>query len=709
MATQRHRSLPDRPIRPRSKAGFRVLASSLALATIAPVVGQTPPQTAPLQSAFEVRALSVEQASQALPVEIEGVVLGRVEPYHQAFVLVDDRGDSLYAVDLQPPIAPVKAGQRVRVRGSTDPGGYAPFLSIESVDQLGEGELPAPLPVTLSDLSAGGLDSRWVETYGIVRSCRVADHDSLPDGKSSLIELAYGKERISVQAQFATDPESLIDAQIRFRAICVNQHNRNRQFIQPALLIPAEGEITIESRPETPPFQSEPAAISSLLEFYPNIDYHHRVHIQGALLHAIPGESLWIRDRTRAIRVATEQLPAPPPHSQLSIAGFLASDAYSPALEDAEFRIQGASTAAEPRILERYADAFEHDADLVRFRGILTDKRPQPDGVALRFEWQDSQNNVTAATLISGEISPSSLPAVGSLLNVTGICSVVPYQTDNISGSLTPQSFELLIRSASDLQVLQAPPFWDRETVVWLLLALLSLATLAALAIYLAAQRRLKEQARQREMAEAEFTAILRERNRLAREIHDTLSQGLGATSVQLELAKNRCPEGDEALLKHLDNAHQIVRTSLGEARTSIWNMRSQILEKFDLPEALTAILHQLTEQAGVAAKVKVDGPRRRLSTAVENNLLRIGQEAITNATKYASAKQVRLDIAFTSNEINIAIADDGIGFDPASSHAKSNSFGLVGMKERADHIGASLRIDSAPGTGTRISVRFAG
>lgn len=681
----------------------------LALPLAALVCANAQTSERPLTTAQEVRSLSTEDAAKSLPVVVDCVVLGHAEPHHQSFILVDQQGDSLYAVDLTPPVTPLKTGQRIRAIGHTDPGGYAPMLVLSSVEILGVGTLPTPLPVTLSDLNAGGLDSKWVETYGIVRSCRVVEHGTLPGGRASLIELAYGNERVSLQAQFATNPEELVDAEIRFRAICVNRHNHNRQFIRPALIIPEDGVISIESLPKTPPFERQPAEISSLLEFYPNINYHHRVHIQGTVLHSIAGDSIWVRDATRAIRVKTSQEPGPPPGSQVSVAGFLYSDAYSPALEDAEFRLLNGAQATKPKHLAAFPNAFDNDSDLVQFSAILVDKRTQRDGISLHFEWEDSEKHSITGALFSSDLKLGRLPAIGSLVEVTGICSIIPVKTDNVSGILNPETFEILVRDSSDIRLLEPPPFWKTKTVLWLLVILLALATLTALAIYIAAKQRLKEQAHRRAMAETEFSAIIKERDRLSREIHDTLSQGLGATSVQLELAKNLCTGTPDSLLHHIATAHQIVRASLTEARASIWNMRSQILENSDLPDALTAILHQLTDQTGVQANSEITGSRRRLSTTAENNLLRIGQEAITNATKHAQAARIDLKMTFKRNEICLEVIDDGKGFDRAHDSHSTNSFGLLGMKERADEIGAEINVISEPGQGTKIQVSFSG
>jgi signal transduction histidine kinase len=219
-------------------------------------------------------------------------------------------------------------------------------------------------------------------------------------------------------------------------------------------------------------------------------------------------------------------------------------------------------------------------------------------------------------------------------------------------------------------------------------------------------RRRLRDQEHRREMAETEFTAILSERNRLAREIHDTLSQSLGAISVQLELARVHAGEISAAARQHLASAHRLTRAALADARESIWNMRSQVLEKGDLAEALQGILRQLTDGTAVVPRLQLEGERRRLPPMVENNLLRIGQEAITNACKHAQPGRIDVTLAFEGRSVRLTVEDDGVGFVPeARSNGGRRSFGLVGMVERAELLGGTAVLTSAPGQGTRIVV----
>jgi signal transduction histidine kinase len=259
------------------------------------------------------------------------------------------------------------------------------------------------------------------------------------------------------------------------------------------------------------------------------------------------------------------------------------------------------------------------------------------------------------------------------------------------------------MRGPEDLAVLAAPPWWTRQHLMILLGTVAGISVLTAGAVMWMARRRLQERDLRRAMAEAEFAAILSERNRMAREIHDTLAQGLAATSVQLRLAKKHSAQHPNGEAQYIDAAQQLVRQSLEEARNSIWNMRSQVLEKNDLAGALEGILKQLSVGSGVETAFAVTGHARRLAPVVENNLLRVGQEAITNASRHAQAGRIAVNVDFAEAQFRLRVSDDGRGFDAAAPPPGRGGFGLVGMRERAAQLKGELDIRSAPGRGTDI------
>jgi signal transduction histidine kinase/ligand-binding sensor domain-containing protein len=205
---------------------------------------------------------------------------------------------------------------------------------------------------------------------------------------------------------------------------------------------------------------------------------------------------------------------------------------------------------------------------------------------------------------------------------------------------------------------------------------------------------------------EAQFKAVLAERNRIAREIHDTLAQGFVAVSVQLELIGRMLSTSTESAREQLKVANALVQNSLSEARHSIWELRSQRSEDEDLAARLSKMAKQATSTTAVKVDFQVVGAYRPLAAEVENELLRIAQEAITNIVRHADAKQIKIGLNFDAKKLRMTIADDGCGFTrQANSSGPDGHFGLKGMEERAEQIGAELIIKSAPGQGTQVSV----
>lgn len=676
----------------------------------------------PLTTAAQVRALSLEQARQAPRVHLRGVFMGEADPEGIAFVLQDET-EGIYVQGPAELVSGLRRGDVLELEGVTDPGGFAPYVTASVLRKIGHREIPAPVRVTLDDLNAGQLDAKWVEFSGIVRSVEpIAPTDSAPpppgtrytapmasgsNEPKTKLTLASGSTRVVFQVKGDLKAADYVDAEVRVRGLCFNLHNHNRQFVRPFVQVPRGVELVIEKPPPSRPFEGEPRPAASLLQFQQLTGEHgHRVHVRGIVVHHRPGVALWVRDRDRSLRVETTQREPLQPGDEVDVLGFPALGNYSAMLEDAVFRKLGSRGAPVPHVMKEVSDALQNDADLVQLDARLVDWRRFPDSVALTLEWR--QTTVRAQLLLPDHATaPEWEP--GSVVRVAGVCSVITDEAGPLGGLWEPRSFQLLLRSPADLAVLQPPPWWNAERVVWVLAGSLAVALIAVAAVMLASRRRLKDQEHRRAMAETEFTAILSERNRVAREIHDTLSQNLGAISVQLELARVHAHEISAPARNHLAVALRLARSALTEARDSIWNMRSQVLEKCDLGEAIEGILKQMTDGTGVTPQMHVEGVRRRLPPVVENNLLRIGQEAITNASKHAQPTRIAVALTFERRTIRLVVEDDGVGFVVGEqSSGDRRSFGLVGIKERAELLGGSFELKSAPGQGTRLAVTVA-
>ncbi|MCW5313049.1 PAS domain-containing protein [Nostoc sp. KVJ3] len=202
----------------------------------------------------------------------------------------------------------------------------------------------------------------------------------------------------------------------------------------------------------------------------------------------------------------------------------------------------------------------------------------------------------------------------------------------------------------------------------------------------------------------AEHTSILEERNRMAREIHDTLAQSFTGILLQVGAVTQVLADDPEATQVHLEMIEELARAGLAGTRRSVSALRPRLLEEGNLESALHRIVAQMRATTDTALICETQGIAYSLSTEVENNLLRIGQEALTNAIKYASAGEIRVELVYNETQCILRVKDDGRGFGVGSSPL-SGGFGLLGMSERAEHIGAQLTIQSQPGQGTEIIV----
>ncbi|MGO9203680.1 MAG: GAF domain-containing protein [Limisphaerales bacterium] len=197
--------------------------------------------------------------------------------------------------------------------------------------------------------------------------------------------------------------------------------------------------------------------------------------------------------------------------------------------------------------------------------------------------------------------------------------------------------------------------------------------------------------------------AVAAERNRLARDIHDMLAQGFTGVIVHLEAVEEALSQRLTAKAEeHVIRAAELAREGLQEARRSVQALRPRALEEKDLCEALKGLIQRMTEGTGVQANFLVRGEPRELALEWEENLLRIGQEVLTNALRHAQASEFNAQIAFDDREIRLHLRDNGRGFDTAGRH---DGFGLQGMRERVEGMGGHLSIQSRRGEGTTIGI----
>ena len=245
-------------------------------------------------------------------------------------------------------------------------------------------------------------------------------------------------------------------------------------------------------------------------------------------------------------------------------------------------------------------------------------------------------------------------------------------------------------RTGAEVRVRVVPPYWRR----WWFVALVLLAVAMMLAgVYLLRLRRLRR----------DFEVMLGERNRMAREIHDTLTQDFVGTSLQLDIVTQMLRRGKvEAALEQVVKTRHLVSEGLDEARRSIWELRSGGAED-GLPLRLRRLVER-DEWQDIGVRIKVGGAFRALDANVEREVLRVAQEALQNVKRHARATETLVELHYSDEAVLLTIEDNGVGFrieDVPLGH-----YGLMGMKERAVVVDGELEIVSALGRGTTVRLR---
>jgi signal transduction histidine kinase len=214
-----------------------------------------------------------------------------------------------------------------------------------------------------------------------------------------------------------------------------------------------------------------------------------------------------------------------------------------------------------------------------------------------------------------------------------------------------------------------------------------------------------QERARlQASLAAAERRAgVLEERQRLTREIHDTLAQGFAGIVVHLETAEQIDPLRHSAAKPHLDLARSVAREGLEEARRMLRALRPELLEQRALPEALDRVCDDWSRRSGLAANFSVTGTPAPMHPDIELTILRAVQEALTNIVRHAGARTAAVTLSYMEDILVLDVQDDGRGFIPAATGG--SGFGLAGMRERTESLQGSFSLESVPGEGTTISI----
>ena len=665
------------------------------------VMGEEPLEE--LRTAAAVRRLTVEEAKQQRPVRLRGVVTFFEESLFSRFI--QDETAGIYLFDSGLPVHFVP-GQVVEVGGTTSPGEYAPIVVPTWSRLVGEAPLPAPKPVTYGQLASGKEDSQFVEIAGIVRSVQLDETSHY-----HLIQIATGGGRLSVYARQLPVERvgDLLDSTVRVRGVCSTQFNRQRQLFAIRLMVPRPADLVIEIPAPKDPYAIEARPIGSLLQFAPQEADGHRVKVLGTVIYHEPGRLLFLQEGAQGLEVQPQEHEPLQLGDRIEALGFTSQGEYTPVLQDAVYRKVASGRPLPPAVVTPdEALKGTHDCCLIQIRGNLLDRARygherylilQEDGFV--FHAYLTQND--------GEDAFSGL-GNGSRVAVTGVCRIDPGGWE-AGEKWRAKGFRVQLRSAADIHVLRAPPWWTLRRVLWIaagigLVALAAFSWVAVLHRQVAERtRQLERQIQERQRAERQ-RVIEQERTRVAQDLHDELGATLTEISMLGSLARTpSLPlETKERYLDQLTGVSRAVVATLDEI---VWAVNPKYDSVASLASYYSLFAQRFLNLAGVACRLEVaeSFPDTPLDSRLRHGVFLAFKEALNNAVRHSGATEVTLTLAVVNAHLAITVEDNGKGFESAGGLPGSD--GLANMRERMQKLGGHCDIRSQTGKGTTVEFRL--
>ncbi|HVU08542.1 MAG TPA: histidine kinase [Verrucomicrobiae bacterium] len=661
-----------------------------------------------LTSAQQVREMSPDGAAQEYPVRLRGVVTYYDAENDVGLFLQDSTaaifvklGQGIVQLD---EATNVTAGDEVEVEGITQRGDYLPVVFAKHMRILGRTTLPTPLHFDYEQLAGGREDCQWIELAGVVRSV-------IPIGTNrACLNILLNGRRLAVQIEhFNLSPakaQELVCTTIRVQGVCRTLFNKKRQICAPYLSVTSRSDLVIEA---TAPGQISEMPLDSLAQFNFGGYYGQRIKVRGTVTE-VNENSLFIQNAGTGLHVQGVQTNHVSVGDIVEVIGFPVLGEFAPEMEDAVFNIIGHQSGPKPvQVNSGQLPSEDYDNVLIQLRARLTD---QIEEGGKRILIMETSNIILNAQIDSARADNRFFALQkGSELELTGVCvaqpMIQPVENWGLAQQKAPEAFQLLLRSPNDVIVVRNPPWWTLSRLFWLL-GIVSIILLAGFCWVFELNRKVHEQT-VTISEKVQREAIFEERTRIAREFHDTLEQELAAISIQLETADSQFDTAPHVARQMFELARNMTRHSLFEARRSVWDLRSHLLENSNLTDALSGVARIAGTHARVAISVESNGTPRKLPLPVENNLLRIAQEALANAVKHAQASQIVVHLEYNSDKICLRVIDDGVGFHPDNqSYIYGGHFGLQDMRERVLKMGGRFTVISAPTQGTEIRVEIA-
>lgn len=645
----------------------------------------------PLSTVAAVRDLPLEVSKKQPAFALDAQVL--VLHPNRLGGFVHDGHESIYAYFPPSTAFPkFQPGDVLRLRGVAEPGIYLPLLKVRHAEIIGEKPLRPAQPVSGEALFAPDLDAQWVTFEGLISQF-------IDDPKLSYLVLKMRHEsreliiRYIRRAGKKTPFSRYLHRRVRFTGISATQSNARRQMTRRYFQLPTLDLLQLLDEP-TPQLVS----IESLMRVE---NTGERLSKVRGTVTATFGSTVYLRDGEANLEVTFPEPSQWQPGEEIEVRGYISTELFAPAMLAFSANAVTKKAPPSPRPFPArdpntgyYSSRWHHE--FCTLEASLVDFYEADGNLRFRFE---RNGHPFEAELVS---EPRAIPELrqGAEVRLQGIVSLgnPGILLDDVNSA---QEFSIRLRNAADLELIKAGPWWTIERA---LIFSAIIATITALSALWAISLR-RRVARQTSIIgdQLQKEASLMERQRLARELHDSLQQNMAGVSMQIELAQNRLQTGSpQSSSNILGQARELLVECQEETRLSILTLRTPE----DGQETLGNFIERSLRERAAAAEVDFDlqthGQPWPIDQFYVRHVLRICREAFNNAVQHAEPSEIVVEFRYSEDSLLLQISDDGKGFD-VNQKLPPGHFGLVGMQERANLIDGHLEILSQPEKGTQI------
>jgi signal transduction histidine kinase len=644
-----------------------------------------------LTTALQVQRLTRAEAEREYPVKIEGVVTS-ISDQHRDFVIQDStRAVYVMAGDNFLSNFP-SVGDYCEIEGVSRPADFSPIVALREVKILWRGQMPTPINPTRDQLISGSLDAQYVEVRGLV----IATHDTY-----LTLLTADGTLNLDVSSASGGQLEAYLNSIISVRGcFFANWDPSTHRVILDQPIHIHEATVSIDSPPPTDLFEADKVHAKDLMQFDVRFDPFRRVKVGGQIIHC-SADMGYLMDNGSGLRFRLVQPLPLLPGDEVEVVGLLEPGGTSPLLGQAVARKSGHLPLPEPRQISLNSLSNNYDVTLVCVEGTLVDLQKLGDQQTL--ELQTGLKSFIARLDTKQDLA--SFWPLGSRLKLTGtFCAL---DGDRLAGS-DVNSFELLLNSPTDVQVIARPSWWTLTHLLMAIACLLAGLTMAFVWITMLREQvdrrtlQLEREISERERAE-KLRAIEQERSRIARDLHDDLGSTLTEISMMATANPGLKMESETASSRLREIAEKS-RSMVSALDGVVWVINSKNDTLSSLVEYLASYAEEFLAKAGIAYRVEL--PRSYANCTIvgeiRHDVMLAVREAINNAVRHGNPNEVLLRLTVTGDQLEILVQDDGCGFNPAL--IKGN--GLDNLKERMSKLNGSCQINSSFGTGTSITLK---